>query len=90
MDQGPQFIVEHQGRLYATISVVEYDDHADGLTDAQKRGAATIRKLFDEGNDQNRGVVWLRDRVDLAALQSTAPRPVPPRAFWRRLLRMFR
>ena len=51
MDQGPQFIVEHQGRLYATISVVEYDDRAEGLTDAQKRGAATIRKLFDPAGE---------------------------------------
>ena len=90
MDQAPQFIVEHQGRLYATISVAEYDPGAKELTDAQRRGVATIRKMFDEGKDQSRGVVWLRERVDLTSIQSTNPGPAPPQPFWKKILRWFR
>lgn len=43
----PTFVVEYDGKLYATVAVLEYDPKARSLTPEQKRGVKQMRDLFD-------------------------------------------
>ena len=48
----PNFIIEHDGRFYVTVGVLEYDPATKGLTDEQKRGIEDVRKMFNSGQKE--------------------------------------
>jgi hypothetical protein len=55
----PHFIIEHAGRYYVTVAVLEYDPHAANLTAEQREGVAAIEKLYRSGEQGRVGVVEL-------------------------------
>ena len=46
----PTFVIEHEGRLYVTLAVLEYDPKASGLSAEQKRGIKQMQELFRDAN----------------------------------------
>ncbi|HWH18557.1 MAG TPA: hypothetical protein VNT77_09535 [Allosphingosinicella sp.] len=48
----PQFLIEHEGRLYLTLAVVDYDPDQPRFTAAQKKKLIDLRKRFHKRCDQ--------------------------------------
>ena len=74
----PNFIVEHQGRLYVTVAALEYDPNAKGLTREQKRGVKMVQKLFKSAEGGHAPAVVLIERWRYVAQSSVPKLPGPP------------
>lgn len=48
----PTFVIEHEGRFYVTLAVLEYDPKAADITPEQKRGVAQMQKMFEAAHKQ--------------------------------------
>lgn len=74
----PNFVIEHKGRFYVTVAVLEYDPHADDMTREQKRGIEQVRDLFEHGRRYATAAVPLEQTWEWTC-QSTGPSlPKPP------------
>jgi hypothetical protein len=73
----PSFIVEYMGRFYVTAAVIEYDETAPGLTEAQKAACREIRQSFEAGQGSAVRAVPIQSDLEWGG-QSTVP-PPPPR-----------
>ena len=43
----PNFVIEHGGRYYVAVAVLEYDPNARGITKEQRNGVDQIRQMFE-------------------------------------------
>lgn len=48
----PTFVIEHEGRFYVTLALIEYDPNATDITPEQKRGVAQVQKMFEAAHKQ--------------------------------------
>ena len=73
----PNFIIEHDGRYYVTVGVLEYNPAAKGLTDEQKRGIEDVRKMFDSGQKEYPAQASRLSQRLVSIAHNTEP-PAPP------------
>ena len=66
----PNFVIEHEGRLYLTLALIEYDPKAAGLSPEQKPGIKQMQQLF--GDARHRGEL----KAVPVSLQFEGPGPV--------------
>jgi hypothetical protein len=72
----PNFIIRHNGKLYLTVAVLEYDEGADNITREQREDIARVQHLFDSSTDFDRAA-YVEMKMGFS-FQSTNP-PKPPR-----------
>jgi hypothetical protein len=48
----PNFVIEHEGRLYVTLALLEYDPKAPNLSAEQKRGVKQMQQMFKEARQR--------------------------------------
>jgi hypothetical protein len=46
----PQFLIEHEGKLYLTLAVLEYDPKYPGLSEHQREDIEKLRSILKGSN----------------------------------------
>lgn len=73
----PQFIIEHEGKFYVTVAVLEFDPKSKEA--AYREGSQEVQSAFKKASKVNAGVAGAAASfLDLTGVQTFRPPPKAP------------
>lgn len=62
----PQFLIEHEGKIYLTVTVLEYDPHDTTIDAEQQQQADDLQATLDEGPFVKACAIGGRENTEMA------------------------